>query len=224
MHTTIKIDKSLNYQKVELENDCYIELMWLTPELKQYVKENFNTMFSLHPPHRHKIISFEEEIETNRWSQSYMNTPCVDHEYVKKNSYMYSGFDTTSNNQELPSVFQPLYQHIQTIDTRYNQCIVNWYQDKLDNIAMHSDCQRCMSPDAKIAVISIYPSDDVNQVRQMKIKSKVSDQNLRLDMHNGMILVFSPKMQDYYRHGIGSDPKGEQGPRISVSFRQIESK
>lgn len=35
----------------------------------------------------------------------------------------------------------PIYEYVKKIDERYNQVIVNWYEDENDYIAPHSDCQ-----------------------------------------------------------------------------------
>ena len=42
---------------------------------------------------------------------------------------MYSGFDTTKNNDELPEVFRPFYEYMRTKDANYNQAVINWYKD-----------------------------------------------------------------------------------------------
>ena len=35
----------------------------------------------------------------------------------------------------------PFYEEMKKTDPKYNQAIVNWYEDQDDYIAPHSDCQ-----------------------------------------------------------------------------------
>lgn len=44
---------------------------------------------------------YEKEVEVNRYSKSYLNT-WTDLTPTKTRSYMYSGFDTSTNNDPLP--------------------------------------------------------------------------------------------------------------------------
>ena len=202
-------------QRIELMNDCFIEFHQFDTN---YICQNFNEMFNLHPENRHKIISYEEEVLTNRWSKSYLKTPSINEVDIKNRTYMYSGLDDSQNNNELPSIFQPIYEYIKSIDSNYNQCTINWYQDENDMIPMHSDCQRCMIENGKIAIITLYPDCNEDNIRQMRIKS--NDDNLRVNLNNGSILVFGPGCQNHYKHGI-SRSITSKSPRISLSFRQM---
>ncbi len=216
---TIDTNDLIN-KKFELSNNCFIEFYQFDTE---YICQNFYEMFNLHPENRHKIVYKTEfnidEVKTNRWSKSYLKTPSINEVQIN-NTYMYSGLDDSENNNELPQLFQPIYDYIKLIDSNYNQCTINWYQDENDMISMHSDCQKCMIDNGKIAIISLYPDCNEDNIRQMRIKSKSNDENLYINLNNGSIIVFGPKCQDHYKHGV-SRSSTTKSPRISLSFRQM---
>jgi alkylated DNA repair dioxygenase AlkB len=136
---------------------------------------------------------------------------------------MYSGFDTSENNIDLPELFQPYYNYMKTLDPKYNQVIANWYENNYDYIALHSDCQRGMIDDAKISILSLYGSDD--KYRSLKIKPKSKTNSLEkefvINMHHGTIITMCGTTQDEFRHGIMKEEK-DCGNRLSLSFRQMK--
>ena len=212
-------------KKINLTEDgsSYITIKYLPQNLIDTIESTFEDMWNLHPKERHKIIMFGKEVTVPRYSQSYMNTPC-DTSIVDHKSYMYSGFNTQSNKQDLPDQFKLYLKHMQSLDSRYNQVITNWYQNNSDMIAMHSDCQLKMIKDAKISIISMYENSNTDNFRIFNLKPKVNVDSkqdifsIRLDQ--GMILTMHGQTQDQFTHGIGSEVF-DKGRRISVSFRQM---
>lgn len=108
----------------------------------------------------------EKEVEVSRFSKSYLQTP-NNLKHTATRSYMYSGFDTSKNNEKLPYIFNSFYYFMKREDNRYNQVIVNWYRNEEDFIAPHSDCQRGMVENSKISLISLYPQHDSEQFRYL---------------------------------------------------------
>ena len=211
----------------------YLHISFLPEGLSILGIQTFNDMWNLHPKQKHKIIMYEKEVEVNRYSQSYLNTP-NNLEHTVYSSYMYSGYDTTNNNQNLPELFEPYYKYMVGTDNKFNQVITNWYEDENDFIAPHSDCQRQMIPDAKISILSLYPSSDTTQSRWLKIMRKTmilplapcaepknilaNTYFIRLD--HGMIVSMCGDTQNEFKHGIDK-MDSVVGPRISLSFRQM---
>lgn len=108
---------------------AYLKVAFIPEELSNYAIANFEQLWALHPKEKHRIIMFEKEVEVSRYSQSYLNTP-TDLSHTVSRSYMYSGYDTSTNNSELPQVMQRFYDYMGGKDSAYNQVIANWYEDQ----------------------------------------------------------------------------------------------
>jgi len=131
-------DKEPKVIQLNESGSAYILVDYLPEHLSENASNTFDSMWQLHPELKHKIIMYEKEVEVHRYSQSYLNT-WTDLSHTKFSSYMYSGFDTSSNNEILPNIFVDYYKWIQEQDPKYNQVIVNWYGDQFDYIASHSN-------------------------------------------------------------------------------------
>ena len=179
----------------------------------------FEDMWNLHPVQKHKIIMYEKEVEVNRYSKSYLNTP-TDLSHTKTRSYMYSGYDTSENTNELPDVFKPYYDYMKSIDNKYNQVIVNWYENGDDYIALHSDCTKSMIPNAKIAIISLYENSNSEPRYMLFTPKKINETKYKIRLDNETILTMCGKCQKEFQHGINKT-NHNVGKRISLSFRQM---
>ena len=199
------------------EGTAYITIEYLPEDLLIQGLHNFHQLFDLHPKNRHKIIMYEKEVEVPRYSQSYLHTP-NDLSHISSSSYMYSGFDTTNNNEELPELVKPFYEYIKDIDNKYNQSIINWYEDN-DYIAFHADCKKNWIDNGKVAIVSLYPSEKC--YRTMIIKSKTNTSKFKINMYHGMILTMCGTIQEEFLHGFKKDPTNIN-ERISISFRQMK--
>ena len=174
---------------------------------------------------------YEKEVEVNRYSKSYLNT-WTDLTHTKTGSYMYSGYDTLSNNDELPEIFKPYYEFMKNIDNNYNQVIVNWYENENDYIAPHADCQRGMIKNSKIAILTLneffIENNDSENIRYLEIipkKYQSDDKPLadifKIKLDHESIITMCGTIQDNFLHGIKKENK-KIGKRISLSFRQME--
>jgi len=209
----------------------YLKINHLPQSLTEFGALNFEEMFNLHPKNKHSIIMYKEEVEVNRWQQSYLKTPPITDDILNKRSYMYSGFDTTNNNIELPEQFQIYYDYVKSIDNRYNQVVVNWYQDQNDYIAYHADCETGMIENAEILMISLYPTinhklknygDDHRSfsiIPKCKKTSCLYDEVCIQARHGTMITMCGDTQKDF-KHSIKKEYH-EVSPRISISFRQF---
>lgn len=211
---------------IQLNNSgsAYILIDYLPKELCNHAYHTFESMWNLHPNQRHKIIFYQNEINVSRYSKSYLNT-YTNLEHVKTHSYMYSGYDIDENNDELPELFQPYYQHIQKIDNRYNQAIANWYENENDYIAQHSDCQLGMIQNSKISICSFYPNNDTVNYRCLDIIRKKENHDsiadlFKIRLDHGSIVTMCGNTQDNYTHGIAKN-NVKKNKRISLSFRQM---
>lgn len=162
------------------DNSAWITTENLPNTLSQYTSVNFNKMFDTHDESRGRVLVFNKdrlnprwnEIECSRWCKSYLNTPKFDNSVMK--NYMFSGLNIENINDELPTIFEPLYNHMKKLDGRYNQVVVNYYGDNNDYIPQHSDCEAGMVDNHKIAVMNLCEnSDGVKRIFKLKAKSNI---------------------------------------------------
>jgi alkylated DNA repair dioxygenase AlkB len=225
IYPTIILPEQSNCQIIKLNESgtAFIMINYLPNSIKEYLLDNFDTMWALHPETKHKIIMYENEVEVFRYSKSYLKTP-TDLEITKTHSYMYSGFDTSDNNSDLPEQFVQVYNHMLNQDSKYNQVIANWYEDSNDYIAPHADCTKCMIPGAKISIVSIYPTEDPSSYRYLTVVPKYgkysekSIKKIRLD--HGTIVTMCGTTQKEFLHSVDKCDV-PISRRISLSFRQM---
>jgi len=234
--------KILNFNEEVLPNEqttiylndaktSYIKISRLPDELRKYAADNFNEMYNLHPKERHNIILRAEQVEVYRYQQSYLNTPRLyDPEVLKNKSYMFSSFDTSNNNNELPEQFNIFYDWIKSHDDRYNQVVANWYGTGDDWIAYHSDCEIGMVPCADITMISLYEKDDQDNCSGYRTISFVPKDGvdsiydkINIVASHGLVITMCGdcSIQSKFRHGI-EKTNLEVLPRIGLSFRQYK--
>ena len=221
--TYLSDDKIPQVIKLNNSGTAYVSINYLPEELTTQLSQDFPKLWALHPEPRHKIIMFEKEYEVPRWSKSYGCTwNSLTH--TKSSSYMYSGFDTSANNDSVPSEFEPYYSWAKNTDPKFNQVIANWYGEQ-DYIAPHADCMRGMVPNAKIAICSAYGNNDPNNFRTIEFKPKsdrvgsVAD-IIKIKLPHGSVLTICGQTNKQFVHGIPRE-SNQVCPRISLSFRQM---
>jgi hypothetical protein len=181
---------------------------------------DFDKLYNLRPCQKTKILhGFDKtEKDVNRYHKSYMNSPSI-HKNLNS-SYMFSGHDTSSNNDPLPEEFIPFLDYINRDQiVKYNQVTINWYENGRDHIAYHSDCEYNMVPDYDIAMINLDnrdPSD--NKYRIFRLKNKDTGDKCDIKCKNGMIIKMMSKCQEEFRHGVPKDDT--EYKRISITFRK----
>ena len=224
----LMVDGNFLPQVIQLNETgtSYVMIEYLPKLLSENAICNFNDMWKLHPTDKHKIIFYQNEVEVYRYSKSYLHTP-TDLTHTKSSSYMYSGYDTSANNDNLPIEFAPYYEYIKTLDHRYNQVIANWYENEYDFIAQHSDCVRGMITNAKISIMSFYENNDTpHNYRYLRLcpKNTKNENNLNylIRLDHGTIVTMCGNTQNDYKHGIKREEE-YRCKRISLSFRQMEN-
>ena len=202
----------------------WITISHLPEELSIYTQNNFNILFNLHPTTRGKIIMFDKEVDSSRWHQSYLKTPKYDPN--RKCSYMFSGIENNEYiNTPLPEEFTKYYNFMKNIDPKYNQVVGNWYENKEDHIAFHSDCELGMINNAVVSILSFNESDmSIETERTLIIRPKIYKKGLASDvfikLRHGSIITMGGDIQKEFVHGILKE-KEDKSRRISLSFRQF---
>lgn len=208
----------------------WVRVSRLPTDLLDYGTVNFASLFELHPEERHHIITRNGGDEpVVRWQQSYLNTPEYDasDEYFKSNTYMYAANPNQNARNELPEMFRPFYEHMKTVDPRYNQVVVNWY-DEDDYINFHHDCQRKLVVGVPIVVVTLSQTD----LRHFEFNHSISSKNtntehptplhskLNIKLRHGCVIEMGGNIQLEFSHGVR--PAINAGKRISISFRACE--
>jgi alkylated DNA repair dioxygenase AlkB len=206
---------------VHIQHDNYIKLKYLSQFMTDYSTKNFCEMFYYHPNKRHEIVINRANKQVFRWQQSYMNTPKCTPELISRLSYMYSGLDDSNNNNELPEIFKPYYEYAKSVDKKYNQAVICWYNDQDDYISYHSDCEKDMINMYKVMIITLN-EPILNNNRTMNFTNKNNSSIIyeQIELINGSVLEIPHNVNKQFNHGI---PKSiiKKGRRISISFRQI---
>ncbi len=205
---------------------AWISISWISDELINFTKNNYQQLFDLHPTERGKVILYDKEVETHRWQTSYLQTPLYSDVHLKR-SYMYAG-KSFDNEVTLPDLFHPFLDFINHKETsdKYNQVIVNWYADGNDFIAAHSDCQIDMKPNAEISIITLCEKEEHFRELRFTPKKINGTENdaiynyVKIATIHGSIITMHGDTQSKFRHKI---PKALNidTSRISITFRKF---
>jgi alkylated DNA repair dioxygenase AlkB len=127
-----------------------------------YSDNNFESLFDL-KPEKYSEVTIKRTLPTDdqnthfsivshRYHKSYLNTPKFDDKRHK--NYMFKGLNE-ENDKNLPKEFQPFYDYIRKFDPDYNQVTINWFENGLDFIPNHIDCQVDLVENSNIVTISL---------------------------------------------------------------------
>jgi alkylated DNA repair dioxygenase AlkB len=133
----------------------------------------------------------------------------------KEAAYSYSGIHLE------PLPFTPLIEQIK-IDIealsgfKFNSVLMNLYRNQNDSMGWHSDDEKELGSDPKIASISL------GSCRTFQLKHKTQKQmKLKVALNNGSLLLMEGTMQHHWLHAIPKSTQ-ETGPRINLTFRKIK--
>lgn len=146
-----------------------------------------------------------------RTYRSYGVSPAFDLHTAK--SYMF-------NNQiaQLPNELKPFMAFAKTLDSRYNNCYVNWYDSGANHIEPHSDCTAKMVPDSKILIMNLNESW-YERTFKMEHKRHVG-QTHQITLNHGICIELDSSEQEEFRHWV--EPENTDQGRISLTFRMIK--
>lgn len=176
---------------------------------------DFKELFAARPLERGKVLIRDRKNNTHtekpifRKFKSYLSTPKFDAEVDK--AYMFSGRDDSDINGELPAQLVPMYEYLRSIDGRYNQAVVNWYEPE-DYIQPHSDCDAKMVDDYAICIVAL------GETRSLVFEQRQNGGRMRVPLEHGEYIVLDKHLNTQFRHSV---PTGD-GERISITFRMIK--
>lgn len=100
------------------------------------------------------------------------------------------------------------------LNTRFNCCLLNRYEDGTQGMAWHSDDEKVMEENGIIASVSLGAD------RIFEFKHKTTDSRKRVLLENGSVLLMLGETQKYYLHQLPKSKK-IQASRVNLTFRRF---
>lgn len=163
----------------------------------------FDSLWDLHPADFHDIKMMGRDVKTPRWQQAY------------EKDYKYTGGKNTA--MPCPLALQPFLDWAkQTVDSRLNGLLVNWYDGALDHyIGKHRDAPGGLIDGAAIVTISLGDTRTF-RMRPWKGKGMIDFEAL-----NGKVFILPFSTNQTWTHEVPKTRKF-RGRRISVTIRAFE--
>jgi len=125
-------------------------------------------------------------------------------------TYRYSG----TLNVALPwtPTLSEIKQKIETVEGRYNYCLLNRYRTGQDSMGMHADNE----PEEGNVIGSL----SLGATRSFRIRHNKTKETRSFPVGHGTLIIMAGTMQQFWKHEI---PKTREnvGERINLTFRQI---
>lgn len=179
------------------------------------VNENFNSIYKLKPSKRSEIILFDKinkEFRNREIFRSYVSYGVVpEFDSNVKKSYMF-----VNKELKVPSELVPFFEFAKSIDTRYNQMVVNWYNPE-DYIELHRDCtSKMLDNNSPILMINLNETDDIYSIRSLNFVSIETGEQTSVPLLNNSYLTITNNST--HKHYVG---KGCE-KRICITFRMMK--
>lgn len=177
------------------------------------ISYSFDNLFSLKPDSR-SVVSIYDKLKDKHVEKtifrsyvSYLNTPKMDTN-IKK-SYMFN-----NSSEILPNEFLPFLDFAKSIDSNFNQMVVNYYE-KEDFIEPHRDCtSKFKNKEDNILVINLNESDTL-PIRHMLFEAVDDNTSFSIPLVNNSYFFIENNLT--HRHSVGTG----ECRRISITFRRI---
>lgn len=143
------------------------------------------------------------------------------------NSYTYSGREVTAH--PFPEQLEIIRADISRIaGVEFDSLLVNYYENGLKKIGMHSDSEISLQPGMSIASVSLgatrhfdihmKPMKNTGPPEYAPNHGQTELIKHRIDLRSGDLLIMGENAQRNYMHGIPEE-KRVTTPRVSLTFR-----
>jgi len=125
-------------------------------------------------------------------------------------TYRYSGVD----NAALPwtDTLLEIKKKIETVQGKYNYCLLNRYRSGSDSMGWHSDDEPEMG--------NVIGSLSLGATRKFRIRHNTTRETQTFLTGNGTLIIMTGTMQQFWQHEVPKT-KLNVGERINLTFRQI---
>lgn len=157
-----------------------------------------------------KNISWERR-EIKIFSKNYLQPRLI--AYFGEKNYIYSNSKLKARG--IPPEISIIKKKIESfIGFNFNTVLLNYYRDHNDSMGKHSDDEKELGYNPKIASLSLGCS------REFIIRNKFDKSKKSILLENGSLLVMSLDSQKIYTHEIPKS-KIEKSSRINITFRKV---
>ena len=220
-----KMQNFFNLKKTKLEtnetifkfnpllNSCHILSCEKLPEELCLSKEHFDELYKTHPKEYGLVKIYGKEIPTPRYQQSYGE------------DYAFSGMVHKALPLEHPFLKKLLAWVCEHSGKKYQQVLVNWYDNGNHYIGAHSDDERQLVKGSDIYSFS-FGATRTFRVKAKKNKGIEPFKTKDFIMNNNSLLIMGGRMQEFFTHEV---PKCStktmanfpEKRRINVTFRHF---
>lgn len=125
-------------------------------------------------------------------------------------TYRYSG----TVNVALPwtPTLHEIKEKIETVQGRYNYCLLNRYRSGQDSMGMHADNEPEMG--------NVIGSLSLGATRTFRIRHNKTKETMSFPLGHGSLVIMAGTMQQFWKHEIPKT-KAPVGERINLTYRQI---
>lgn len=203
----------------QIKQDLLIEN--IPNELESYGRTNYDKLYNLAPKNNGTVLIYDSANQQHipktifRKYRSFLNIPQFD-KNIKK-SYMYADTITSELYTPLHELFVPYYNYAKQLDSRYNQAVINWYDNGNTFIEAHSDCGAKLIENYNILIFTINQLDTAS--RTMHFEKRDKTDNFSLKLISNEYITMSKSFNEKYRHRIDKEVDIKTS-RISITFRQ----
>ena len=216
------VEKHSKYHIVKYQN-THMYLNLETGLNIQYTRNFLNTHDS-----KKYFKLFEKYIKYNSAEESkvlirgqYIDIPRTQTAYGDPGTYYkFSGNVVKAKNWLekglIESILQDIVHKLEIYcGTKFNFVLINKYADGTKYIGFHSDDEKDLGPEPKIAGVSF------GQTRPIYFQNKVTgDTDVKQDLEPGSVVVMNHPTNVHWRHSIPKTSK-QMGTRISLTFRKM---
>ena len=191
------------------EPNCWVTQTLDLPKEVQLTSEKFDEIWNLHPTERGTGIMFGKEVTFPRWQESFGR------------SYYFTGKNHTSRPIDTHPFLEEILEYVNSQEsTTYDQILINWYENGLDYIGLHSDDEKSIDKGS-----SIY-SFSYGQERDFHIRHKTdSSFKLNLSMPDNSVIIMGGDMQKFFKHAVPKrvSKKHPLSRRINITVRSFKN-
>lgn len=131
-------------------------------------------------------------------------------------TYRYSG-NTRTATTPTPEITAIAEWAAASIHPKYERTLVNCYRDKNDYIGAHADSEAGLAKNQPITTVSLGGSRRFRLISTTKAHT-----GYEITLHHGDVLIMGGACQRQYKHTVLKGKKGEDQPRVSLTFRVHE--
>lgn len=206
----LKLDPLLSNKRIYLTKDkkSWIDKFELPKDMR-ISKEDQDKLWELHPKELGSVKIYGKEMQTQRYHQSYGK------------SYNFSG--KIHEAIPFPEIIQRYLDYVNSLkeyNSKFNMCLVNWYENGSHYIGYHSDDEKEIVKDNEGGCIVF--SISFGQTRWFYLKDKESNDVKKIELSHCSVIVMGGTTQKTHKHSIpkiGGNKAKNMGRRINLTFR-----